>query len=62
MPAIGSGAQRAAGIDTEVAGACVEWLSETSAVLALRSGQLLTLQLAVESGLVRGMRLVRGQI
>jgi len=52
-PAAAKGAPRAEGVDTELDAAHVAWLSDGTALLMLRSGQMLLASLHAEGGVVR---------
>ena len=52
-PAAAKGAQRAEGIDAELDAAHAVWLPDGTAMLMLRSGQMLLASLHAEGGVVR---------
>ena len=52
-PAAAKGAPRAEGVDAELDAAHVAWLPDGTALLMLRSGQMLLASLHAEGGVVR---------
>ena len=55
-PAAASGAPRAEGFDLDLVGSAAAWLTDSTLLLALQSGQLVFVHLHADGGLVKRLR------